>query len=120
MGKNKTTETGRRRYVRHHMYVPVELATENGPIDAAATTLAVGGLFVQCEEPLVPGTHLKVTLTLGEEQLTIPSLVVHDGDYGMGVEFVDIARPDLLRIRQYFRDNKLNMLTPDQEPPPAA
>lgn len=120
MGKRITTGTDKRRYVRHHTHLPVELNTENGPIDAAATTLAVGGLFVQCEEPLVPGTQLKVTLTLGEEQLTIPSLVVHDGDYGMGVEFVDIARPDLLRIRQYFRDNKLNMLTPDQEPPPAA
>lgn len=102
----------KRRYIRHHTHLPVELDTESGPIDAAATTLAVGGLFVQCEEPLTPGNKVKITLAMGEERITIPCVVIHDSEYGMGVEFTEVKKADLLRIRQYFRENRLNMLPP--------
>ena len=118
--KMKTGERERRRYVRHHMHVPVELDTESGPIDTAATTLAVGGMFIQCEEPMVPGSRLKATLTLGEKQLTLPILVIHDGDYGMGVEFVDMAPVALKHLRRFFMDNNMDMLTSEQALPAAA
>ena len=100
----------KRRFARHDTHMPVKLTTETDLIDAVATSLAVGGLFVTHEEPLPPGTCLMVTMTLGEEQMTIPSLVVHNRDGGMGVEFTDITPNDLKHIRRFFADNDLDML----------
>lgn len=120
METRKTAGTERRRYLRHHMHLPVELDTETGPLDAVATTLAVGGMFAECEEPAVPGTRLNVTLTLGEKRITLPALVIYEGGYGMGLEFVEMGPAELMKLRRFFMDNNMDMLPPGQALPAAA
>lgn len=93
-----------RRFPRLTVRVDVRLETPQGPLEATATTLGAGGLFVATTASLAPHTPLQVRFRLpGEEEvLHFDARVVWCAaaeagapSAGMGLEFEgDEARTD--------------------------
>ena len=88
-----------RRYPRLTIRVDVVVETLSGPVEAVATTLGAGGLFVASDAPLPPRTPLVVRFRLPgeEESLSFDARVAWSappGDGlttpGMGLEFDDL------------------------------
>jgi type IV pilus assembly protein PilZ len=89
----------RRRFRRVTVRLLVDFVAAGGVHCEYATTLGAGGLFIECEQPLAPGTRLKVRFRLpGAETLhEIEARVAWwqpPGAHatrapGMGVEFTD-------------------------------
>ncbi len=90
-----------RRFRRITVHVAVEVFTDTGHRREMATTLGAGGLFIRTEEPLAPGSALKLRFQLpgSEDQHELPGRVVwsnaaggpESGTPGMGIEFTDRA-----------------------------
>lgn len=95
----KRSPEARRRFRRLTVRLLVDFVTSAGPRCEYATTLGAGGLFVESEEPLRPGSQIKVRFRLpGRDRMheiegrvawwqpagTNPSRAP-----GMGVEFTD-------------------------------
>ena len=91
-----------RRFRRQLVRVLVDYTAAGAPRCEYATTLGAGGLFIETEKPLAPGTTLRVRfrLTGGGSLHSIDGRVTwqhrledaHAGDSrpsGMGVEFTD-------------------------------
>jgi uncharacterized protein (TIGR02266 family) len=89
----------RRRYRRRTVRVLVEYLSGAGLCCDTATTLGAGGLFVETETPLPPGSRLKLAFQLpgGDFRHEIEGEVVWSrrpadsgaGSVGMGIEFSD-------------------------------
>ena len=89
----------RRRFRRMTVRLLVDFATSAGPRCEYATTLGAGGLFIESDEPLRPGTPFKVRFRLpGRELLHViearvawwqPPGTDPSRAPGMGVEFTD-------------------------------
>jgi len=91
----------RRRFRRRTIRVLVDYAVEGAVRCEYATTLGAGGLFLECDEPLPPGSLLKLRFRLPHEALPheIEARVswLHSPEDpgrgaqppGMGVEFID-------------------------------
>jgi len=96
-----------RRYPRLTLRVEVELETAAGSVQAVATTLGAGGLFVALDEPWFPGTPVAVRFRLPGDAgpdtwLHLDARVAwshapgESASPGMGLEFIDPdARADL-------------------------
>ena len=95
----RTTDNARR-HRRQTVRILVDYASEVGVRCDYATTLGAGGLFIECEEPLPKGTHMKLRFRLphseGLHELEGRVSWVRDaisGDRalapGMGVQFTD-------------------------------
>ena len=85
----------RRQSVRVQLSVKVELVGEITPRFLYTRDVSLGGAFILCDEPMVVGTKLKITLALPGVRPLIPLLgvVVRQqltGDKGVGVEFADV------------------------------
>jgi len=88
-----------RRYRRRTLRVTVDYLTSGGPRSDPATTLGAGGLFIETETPLPPGSRLKLRFRLpGGSALHESECQVvwsrRPGDRGscapgMGIEFTD-------------------------------
>lgn len=91
-----------RRFRRQLVRVLVDYTASGAPRCEYATTLGAGGLFIETESPLAPGTPLRVRFRLpgGASLHSIDGRVTwqhrfedaHAGDSrpsGMGVEFTD-------------------------------
>lgn len=102
MGFRRPLTGKRRRFRRRLVRVLVDFHAGGGPRCEYATTLGAGGLFIETEAPLAPGTALRVRFRLpgGERLHAIEGRVtwlhgpddVHAGDerpLGMAVEFTD-------------------------------
>lgn len=93
-----------RRFRRRLVRVLVDFYASGAPRCEYATTLGAGGLFIETDEPLAPGTLLRVRFRLpgGELLHAIEGRVnwqhrledAHAGDLrpsGMGIAFTDAA-----------------------------
>jgi uncharacterized protein (TIGR02266 family) len=105
----------RRRFRRMTVRLLVDFATSAGPRCEYATTLGAGGLFIESEEPLRPGTPFKVRFRLpGRELLHViesrvawwqPPGADPSRAPGMGVEFTDsVAISQLARELDKWSD----------------
>ena len=100
-----------RRYRRRTVRVLVDYLCSAGLCCDTATTLGAGGLFIETETPLPPGTRLKLAFQLpdGGVRHEIEGEVVWSrrpadavaGGAGMGIEFSDrVGRARLARELQ--------------------
>jgi len=97
--RGRRTGEAHRRYRRLTVRLLVDFVTSGGVRCDYATTLGAGGLFVESEEPLPPGSLLKVRFRLpGREHLheiqgrvawSQPAGADARRAPGMGVEFTD-------------------------------
>lgn len=98
-GGRRASQAPRRRYRRLTVRLLVDFVTSAGVHCDYATTLGAGGLFVETEQPLPPGSVLKMRFRLPGRELLheIEGRVVWsqpaDADArrapGMGIEFTD-------------------------------
>lgn len=89
----------KRRYRRRTLRVQVEYESEAGPASDPATTLGAGGLFIETERPLPPGSRLKLRFHLPrssriheiEGRVCWRKRPEESGPHapGMGIEFTD-------------------------------
>jgi uncharacterized protein (TIGR02266 family) len=103
-----------RRYRRQTVRILVDYHTERGVECDYATTLGAGGMFLQTERPLVPGTPIKVRFRLpgGEDLHEVEGRVVwysgapEEGrpvqPAGAGVKFVD--QPAIAKLARELED----------------
>ena len=102
----------RRRYRRRTVRVLVEYLSSAGLCCDTATTLGAGGLFIETETPLPPGSRLKLAFQLpgGDVRHEIEGEVAWSrrpaeagaGNAGMGIEFSDRAAS--MRLASELRD----------------
>lgn len=90
-----------RRYRRRTMPVMVDYVTDGKACCEYATTLGAGGMFIQSESPLPPGSMLKVRFRLSEDPTDLiemearvawsqpPAAADVRRDPGMGIQFTD-------------------------------
>ena len=90
--------TPKRRFRRRTVRILVDYQGAGRTCCEYATTLGAGGMFIETEEPLPPGTALKVRFRLPEAHLlheiegrVVWSLASDDDGLvpGMGIEFTD-------------------------------
>jgi uncharacterized protein (TIGR02266 family) len=104
---------GRRRFRRRTVRLLVDFVAGAGVRCEYATTLGAGGLFIETEEPLPPGTPLKVRFRLPgadrlheiEARVAWRQAASADATRapGMGVEFTDaVATATLARELETF------------------
>ena len=117
-------ERKRRRYQRRAVRVLVEYVSAAGICREFATTLGGGGMFIETDEPLAPGSRLKVRFSLGggdpgvAESHEIEGFVAWarrpahgvTGTAGMGIEFRSRAA-----VAKLVR--ALEALAPTEDPP---
>lgn len=96
-----TSDPPRRKHRRLTLRIDVEVCVGDDRVNALATTLGAGGLFIATDSPLAPSTPLRVRFRLpGSRQLhDIEAKVVWANDAatagvplsarGMGVAFTD-------------------------------
>ena len=83
---------------------------ELGPeLRAVTRNIGVGGAFIETDDPMVPGTHLKVPLTLETGDVIAVDAEVRwilDGDdddvHGMGVKFLGLGPEQLHTLNDYL------------------
>lgn len=95
----RISERPSRRYRRRTLRVDVQYDAADGPRIEPATTLGAGGLFIETEDPLEPGTSVKLRFSLYDTGpgFEITGRVVwrrrptdtHGHACGMGIEFTD-------------------------------
>jgi len=91
----------RRRFRRRAVRVLVEYLSNTGLCRDFATTLGAGGMFIETDEPLPPGTRLKLRFRLPASDVAheIEGFIAWarrpahgvTGSAGMGIEFADRA-----------------------------
>ena len=89
-----TPRLERRKYVR----IPVAIAVEFTPDDAAVAThaptsdISLGGCYVEMNFTLPVGTRVEMALWLGEEKVWVTAKVVtHHPYFGNGFAFIDVS-----------------------------
>jgi len=93
--------------------VDVEYQIDGGAVNRAFTrNIGVGGAFIVTQEPLPPGTPVKVTLLVpgqGTGRLTVDAEVrwavpkaLGDEPAGMGLRFLALEVDELLQLNEYF------------------
>jgi uncharacterized protein (TIGR02266 family) len=106
-----------RRYRRQTVRILVDYQTEKGVDCDYATTLGAGGMFLQTERALVPGTQIKVRFRLpgGENLHEVEGRVVWYSarpepgrpvqPAGAGIKFVD--QPAIAKLARELEDYEL-------------
>lgn len=97
----------KRRYPRTAFAVQVD--QEGDDAIGMTTDLSSGGMFLETNRPVQPGSTLKlrIHLGLGETPLEVKTEVLYTVlNLGMGVRFIDIAPSDRARIEAYVAKRK--------------
>jgi len=77
---------------------------QSAPIWGKAADLSLGGCFIEMPIPLTKGTLLKVGLWINERKLWLSGKVVNSRPgFGIGIQFTEVAREDLERMRQFLQ-----------------
>ncbi len=119
-------EPQRRRHPRIALHVHVDLQTEHNFYGGRTRDLSEGGLFIECEVGLEPGTELTVNLSLGKKTYELPCRVawVLTGDggraAGCGVEFTALGPVAQKAIESFMKKRApmdFDVDDPDPEEP---
>jgi uncharacterized protein (TIGR02266 family) len=101
--------TSKRRYRRRTVRITVEYLSDTGLHRERATTLGAGGLFIETDAPMAPGSLLKLRFQLSEtgahheiEGRVVWSKGVGNtaaaGATGMGIEFLNRISTSALAV----------------------
>lgn len=86
------------------MQIRVELA--GAQVDAKTRDLSAGGMFVEWDDPLSPGSLLPVTLHLPTGPLEMTAVIVRViDDVGMGMRFDSQSQVALKRLAAFLEDD---------------
>lgn len=110
MSKNLGHE--RRRYRRIETGYPVTLFAQGETYRVKATSLSLGGVFINTKLPLSSGglVHLRIHVPGGSVQATAQVRFVQP-EIGIGLRFLEISEQDLARINELVEKSSL-----DKEP----
>jgi uncharacterized protein (TIGR02266 family) len=97
--------------VERPLRVPTQLKVRYGPggEEGVVNNLSEGGVFIQCEQPLAPGTPLRLQLDPGDSEACIEldavvvwtrDLANMDGPVGFGVSFQNVGAAESVAIGQ--------------------
>ena len=95
----------RRQHPRTKITVEVELQSERTatPLRVKTTDLSLGGFYVEMMFTLEIGTKLKIRLWLNDVKVSAGGIVVtRDLQVGNGIEFIDMATEDRLRLKRFL------------------
>src|SRR5260370_36789767 len=95
----------RRQRPRTKVAVEVDLQSESTatPLRVKSADLSLGGLYVEMMFTLEVGTKLKIVLWLNDVQVSAGGIVVtRDLQVGNGIEFMDMATEDRLRLERFL------------------
>jgi PilZ domain len=99
-GKNK------RRFVRHKMLFPIEIAFEDRHrthMQTSATDIGGRGCYVETLIPLPTGTKILITFWMDSEKARTTGIVrASDPGVGMGIEFTDLDNIVQHRLQEYL------------------
>jgi PilZ domain-containing protein len=94
-----------RQHPRTKIAVEVELQSERTatPFRVKTTDLGLGGFYVEMMFTLEVGTKLKIGLWLNDVKVSAGGIVVtRDLQVGNGIEFIDVATEDRLRLKRFL------------------
>jgi len=94
-----------RQHLRTKIAVEVELQSERTatPLRVKTTDLSLGGFYVEMMFTLEVGTKLKLGLWLNDVKVSAGGIVVtRDLQVGNGIEFIDMATEDRLRLKRFL------------------
>ena len=102
-----------------HVNWPVSMETPDGPIQAEAKNISLGGAFISCEKPLPIGHSFSLTMIGPDnEPVTATAQVVWSNvnmpdekviHRGMGVRFIKMSERHLQIVRGFFNRCMLSM-----------
>jgi hypothetical protein len=97
---------GRRRgFPRHRVQIPAVVRAGRRTVEGLSGTMGMGGLFLQCANPLPP--HTPVTVELELPQIGLPTIqakgsVAYALAEGMGIRFTGLTQADCRQLRDLF------------------
>jgi c-di-GMP-binding flagellar brake protein YcgR len=94
----------RRQHPRFRCQNSVEIHVRDGATFwGTVADLSLGGCYMEMPIPIEAGTKVKVGIWLGQDKISAESEVAHKtGNVGIGLRFVEIAEPDLDKIRAFL------------------
>ena len=104
MDKKATHDPERRRYPRIKAKIPVELRCAGAaPMRTATDEISICGCYIETMFTMEVGTKLDIVLSIHEAKLGAKGVVVtRYPQVGNGIDFVDIAPDDRIRLVQYI------------------
>jgi hypothetical protein len=106
----------KRRYVRRHCALPIELRTPAMPFALINETsdLSPGGCYVRLLANFAVGTKVDVVLWAGGTAISFRGTVrTADANVGNGIEFTDITDEQRNRVQSYLDEIKAPLANPD-------
>jgi len=97
---------GRRRgFPRHPVQIPAVVRAGRKTVEGMSGSVGMGGLFLQCANPLPPHTPVLVELEL--PQIGLPTIqargaVAYAIAEGMGIRFTGLSQADCRQLRDLF------------------
>jgi hypothetical protein len=97
---------GRRRgFPRHPVKIPAVVRAGRRTVEGMSGSMGMGGLFLQCANPLPP--HTPVTVELELPQIGLPTIqargaVAYAIAEGMGIRFTGLTQADCRQLRDLF------------------
>lgn len=93
-----------RRAIRYPAELKVTCKWAQGEKEVRTVNVSAGGLLVTSDEPLAPGTVLRLTLSLpGGRDATLSAMVRHSSkERGTGVEFMQVMPREQARLNEYL------------------
>jgi uncharacterized protein (TIGR02266 family) len=113
---SRRTGTEARQHPRTDVNWPVSMETPDGPIEAEAKNISLGGAFICCKKPLPVGQVFGLTM-IGPDNVPVTATAevvwsnanVPDEkviNRGMGVRFIKMSERHLQIVRQLFHKSQ--------------
>jgi hypothetical protein len=112
----RRTGTEARQHPRTDVNWPVSMKTPDGPIEAEARNISLGGAFICCKKPLSVGQVFTLTMICSDNEPVIATAEVVWSNAnipdekvvnrGMGVRFIKMSERHLQIVRQLFHKSQ--------------
>ncbi len=116
-GKPNKPDEDRRRHRRLTLIREIEYEVKGGKVQKRLADLSVGGMFIDTQKPLQPGSILTVRVRLPNYHEPVVATAevkyAHEG-IGMGVQFLDLKPEDREKIEKLVEKLYSQIMPPDQ------
>lgn len=95
----------KRKHPRYQIRVALDLQQPDTDVrmQVQCTDISLGGCYVHTTLPLPVGTLLMTGIWMGREKIEVSALVrTCDRNVGMGIEFINLAHEQEIRLQQFF------------------
>ena len=97
------SDINRRAFIRHPVFIPLNVELASEPIPSQAVNISVGGLLFLHKEDLPTGTPIRITIPFAilNEPATISAVVVRstENDHGFEIGAAFTSEAEALRAR---------------------